>query len=52
LKASDDPRNPATVGGPLLGNGRLTGVTGRGDQRDATLILSSFSGTVHLQRQP
>ncbi|HZH90597.1 MAG TPA: DUF4097 family beta strand repeat-containing protein [Pyrinomonadaceae bacterium] len=52
LKASDDPHNPSTVGGPLLGNGRLTGVAGRGDQRDATLILSSFSGTVHLQRQP
>jgi DUF4097 and DUF4098 domain-containing protein YvlB len=51
LKASDDPHNPATVGGPLLHNGRLTGVTGRGDQRDATLILSSFSGTLHLQRQ-
>lgn len=51
VKASDDPRNPATVGGPLLRDGRLSGVTGRGDQRDATLILSSFSGTLHLRRQ-
>jgi hypothetical protein len=51
-KASDDPNNPATVGGPLLSDGRLTGVTGRGDRRDATLILSSFSGTLHLRRQP
>ncbi|MDQ1612367.1 MAG: hypothetical protein QOG00_2298 [Pyrinomonadaceae bacterium] len=51
VKMSDDPNNPATVGGPLLSDGRLTGVTGKGDKRDATLILSSFSGTLHLQRQ-
>ncbi|HEX8457819.1 MAG TPA: DUF4097 family beta strand repeat-containing protein [Pyrinomonadaceae bacterium] len=41
----------ATVGGPLLSEGRLTGVTGKGGKTDATLILSSFSGTLHLQRQ-
>jgi hypothetical protein len=52
VKANDNPNHAATVGGPLLSNGRLTGVTGKGDQRDATLILSSFSGTVHLQRRP
>jgi hypothetical protein len=52
VKTSDNPNHAATVGGPLLSDGRLTGVTGKGDQRDATLILSSFSGTVHLQRQP
>jgi hypothetical protein len=51
VKPSDDPNSAATVGGPLLGDGRLTGVTGKGDKRDATLILSSFSGTLHLQRQ-
>jgi DUF4097 and DUF4098 domain-containing protein YvlB len=51
MTTNNDPRNPATVGGALLSNGRLTGVTGRGDKRDATLILSSFSGTLHLQRQ-
>ncbi|HEY9405321.1 MAG TPA: DUF4097 family beta strand repeat-containing protein [Pyrinomonadaceae bacterium] len=52
VKANADPHNPATVGGPLLSDGRLTGVTGKGDRREATLILSSFSGTLHLQRQP
>jgi hypothetical protein len=51
VKASEDPRHPATVGGPLLSDGRLTGVTGSGGRREATLILSSFSGTLHLQRQ-
>ena len=51
VKANADPRHPATVGGPLLSEGRLTGVTGKGDRREATLILSSFSGTLHLQRQ-
>jgi hypothetical protein len=51
VKATDDPHNPATVGGPLLYDGRLTGVTGKSDRRAATLILSSFSGTLHLQRQ-
>jgi hypothetical protein len=48
---SDNPRNSAPVGGALLQDGRLTGVTGRGDRRAATLILSSFSGTVHLRQQ-
>jgi hypothetical protein len=49
---NNDPRHRATaVGGALLSDGRLTGVTGKGDRRDATLILSSFSGTLHLQRQ-
>ena len=48
---NNDPRNSTRVGGPLLSDGRLTGVTGRGDKRVATLILSSFSGTLHLQRQ-
>jgi hypothetical protein len=48
---SEDPRNSAPVGGALLEDGRLTGVTGRGDKRAATLILASFSGTLHLQRQ-
>ena len=48
---SHDPRRSAPVGGALLQDGRLTGVTGKGDKRAATLILSSFSGTVHLQRQ-
>jgi DUF4097 and DUF4098 domain-containing protein YvlB len=48
---SSDPRSPARVGGALLQDGRLTGVTGKGDKRAATLILSSFSGTIHLQRQ-
>ena len=52
LKAGEDPHSAVTVGGPLLLDGRLTGVTGRGDRRDATLILSSFSGTLHLQKQP
>lgn len=47
----DDPKNPAKVGGALVSDGRLTGVTGKGDKRDATLILSSFSGTLHLQKQ-
>jgi len=47
---NNNPRHPATVGGALLSDGRLTGVTGKGDKRDATLILSSFSGTLHLQR--
>jgi DUF4097 and DUF4098 domain-containing protein YvlB len=51
VKVNDDPNHAATVGGPLLSDGRLTGVTGKGDKRDATLILSSFSGTLHLQRQ-
>jgi hypothetical protein len=49
---SENPRNNAPLGGPLLEDGRLTGVTGKGDKRAATLILSSFSGTLHLQRQP
>jgi hypothetical protein len=40
------------MGGALLVDGRLTGVTGKGDKRAATLILSSFSGTLHLQQQP
>lgn len=48
---SQDPRNTAPVGGALLQDGRLTGVTGKGDRRAATLILASFSGTVHLQQQ-
>ncbi len=52
VKASNNPHSSATVGGPLLSDGRLTGITGKGDKRDATLILSSFSGTVHLRRQP
>jgi hypothetical protein len=52
VKAHANPHASATVGGPLLSNGRLTGTTGRGDKREATLILSSFSGTLHLQRQP
>ncbi|HYP01524.1 MAG TPA: DUF4097 family beta strand repeat-containing protein [Pyrinomonadaceae bacterium] len=47
---STDPRNPPPVGGALLSDGRLTGVTGKGDRRAATLILSSFSGTLHLQQ--
>lgn len=54
LKTSGDAHNPhnsAGIGGPLLSDGRLTGVTGKADQRAATLILSSFSGTLHLQRQ-
>lgn len=51
VKPNADPHNPATVGGPLLGDGRLTGVTGKADKRAATLILSSFSGTLHLQQQ-
>jgi len=52
VTTSNDPRHPAaTIGGALLSDGRLTGVTGKGDKRDATLILSSFSGTLHLQRQ-
>lgn len=51
VMVSDDPRNSASVGGALLQDGRLTGVTGRSDKRAATLILSSFSGTVHLQQQ-
>lgn len=51
VMASEDPRNSAPVGGALLEDGRLTGVTGKGDKRAATLILSSFSGTLHLQRQ-
>ncbi|HEV2802051.1 MAG TPA: DUF4097 family beta strand repeat-containing protein [Pyrinomonadaceae bacterium] len=51
LKATGTGHNPHGVGGPLLSEGRLTGVTGKGDKGDATLILSSFSGTVHLQRQ-
>ncbi|HYG12221.1 MAG TPA: DUF4097 family beta strand repeat-containing protein [Pyrinomonadaceae bacterium] len=51
VTASDNPNHAATIGGPLLSEGRLTGVTGKGDKRDATLILSSFSGTLHLQRQ-
>ncbi|HEY1402757.1 MAG TPA: DUF4097 family beta strand repeat-containing protein [Pyrinomonadaceae bacterium] len=51
VKANEDPHNPSTVGGPLLSDGRLTGVTGKSDRRAATLILSSFSGTLHLQRQ-
>jgi len=51
VTTNNNPRNSATVGGPLLSDGRLTGVTGKGDKRDATLILSSFSGTLHLQRQ-
>lgn len=52
LTTNNNPRKPATaVGGALLSDGRLTGVTGKGDRRDATLILSSFSGTLHLQRQ-
>jgi hypothetical protein len=48
---SENPRNSPPVGGALLDDGRLTGVTGTGDKRAATLILSSFSGTVHLQQQ-
>ncbi|HEX8129346.1 MAG TPA: DUF4097 family beta strand repeat-containing protein [Pyrinomonadaceae bacterium] len=52
VKANADPHAAATVGGPLLSDGRLTGVTGKGGRREATLILSSFSGTLHLQRQP
>ena len=48
---STNPRNPSPFGGPLLNDGRLTGVTGKGDKRAATLILSSFSGTLHLQQQ-
>ena len=52
VMVSEDPRNSAPVGGALLEDGRLTGVTGKGDKRSATLILSSFSGTLHLQRQP
>ncbi|HLL71536.1 MAG TPA: DUF4097 family beta strand repeat-containing protein [Pyrinomonadaceae bacterium] len=51
LVASTDPRNPSPVGGALLNDGRLTGVTGKADKRAATLVLSSFSGTLHLQRQ-
>jgi hypothetical protein len=51
VMASTDPRNPSPVGGALLDDGRLTGVTGKADKRAATLILSSFSGTLHLQRQ-
>jgi hypothetical protein len=52
VQASENPRHSPPVGGALLEDGRLTGVTGKGDKRAATLILSSFSGTVHLQRQP
>lgn len=48
---SDNPRNSAPVGGALLEDGRLTGVAGKADKRAATLILSSFSGTVHLRQQ-
>ena len=49
--ANDKSHNSAAaVGGPLLNAGRLTGVTGRGDKSDATLILSSFNGTLHLQQ--
>ncbi|HJR05791.1 MAG TPA: DUF4097 family beta strand repeat-containing protein [Pyrinomonadaceae bacterium] len=51
MMASTDPRNPPPVGGALLDDGRLTGVTGKADKRAATLILSSFSGTLHLQKQ-
>jgi hypothetical protein len=51
VQVNEDPRNNAPVGGALLEDGRLTGVTGKGDKRAATLILSSFSGTLHLQRQ-
>ena len=51
VQVSEDPRNNAPVGGALLEDGRLTGVTGKGDKRAATLILSSFSGTLHLQKQ-
>ena len=51
VKMNEGGHKSATVGGPLLSEGRLTGVTGKGDRRDATLILSSFSGTLHLQRR-
>ncbi len=50
-KTTGDPHSSAGIGGPLLSEGRLTGVTGKADPRAATLILSAFSGTLHLQRQ-
>ncbi|MGI9105441.1 MAG: DUF4097 family beta strand repeat-containing protein [Pyrinomonadaceae bacterium] len=49
--ASDKSHDSApAVGGPLLNAGRLTGVTGKGDKSNATLVLSSFNGTLHLQQ--
>ncbi|HKP71753.1 MAG TPA: DUF4097 family beta strand repeat-containing protein [Pyrinomonadaceae bacterium] len=45
----DDPHGQK-MGGGLLNDGRLTGVAGKSDKGDATLILAAFSGTLRLQK--